>query len=65
MDNWSDFSSIQLLCTKLKNLKKVVVLWQRNKKNQLHSELHLIEEKMSEIFEKCPSQVFVQEDLIS
>jgi hypothetical protein len=63
MENWSDPSSIQLLCAKLKNLKKVVVLWQRDKKTQLQSELHHIEVKMAEIFEKCLSQVFVQEDM--
>jgi hypothetical protein len=55
MDNWADPSTIQFLCEKLKNLKKVVVLWQRDKKTQLQSELHHIEVKMAEIFEKCPS----------
>jgi hypothetical protein len=63
MENWSDPSSIQLLCAKMKNLKKAVVLWQRDKKAQLQSELHHIKVKMAKIFEKCPSQVFVQEDM--
>jgi len=63
MGNWSDPSSIQILCAKLKNLKQVVVLWHRDKKAQLQSELHHIEVKMAEIFEKCSSQVFVYEDM--
>jgi hypothetical protein len=63
MEYWSDGSSIHLLCAKLKKLKNVVVLWQLNKNMQNHSELLCIEQKMAEIFEKCPSQVFTLEEL--
>jgi hypothetical protein len=63
MANWLDSSPILLLCTKLRNLKKAVVHWQSDKKKQLHTKLLLIEQKMSEVFEKFPSQVFSQGDL--
>jgi hypothetical protein len=56
-------SSIQLLCSKLKNLKKAVILWQRDKKEQLQLDLLQIESKMAEIFDKCPTQIFDQVDM--
>jgi hypothetical protein len=63
MSHWSDSSSIQLLCSKLNNLKKAVISWQRDKKTQLQSELLQIESKMVVIFDKCLTQIFEQEDL--
>jgi hypothetical protein len=63
MDKWTDSSPTVLLCDKLKNLKKVVVQWQSDKKQQLHSDLLHIDFKMSELFAKCPSQVFKQDEL--
>jgi len=47
----------------LNNLKNALVLWKKDKKAQLQSDLYHIEVKMVEIFEKCPSQVFEQEDM--
>jgi Flp pilus assembly CpaE family ATPase len=63
MSHWSESSNIQLLCSKLKQLKKAVILWQREKKAQLQSDLLLIESRMADLFDKNPSQVFQQDDL--
>jgi hypothetical protein len=63
MKTWYNYSSIILLCKKLRNLKKVVILWQRNKKSHMHTELLHIGDKFTELFETFPSQVFAQEDL--
>jgi hypothetical protein len=63
MKSWTNNSSILLLCSKLKHLKGFVIQWQIAKKKQLLAELNFIELKLSEIFERCPSQIFEQEDL--
>jgi len=63
MNHWLNSSFIQLLCSKLKNLKKVVILWQRDKKAKLQSDLLQIESKMEEIFDKCSMHIFYQLDL--
>jgi hypothetical protein len=63
MKSWIDNSSILLLCSKLKHLKGSVIQWQIAKKKQLLAYLNFIEQKLSKIFERCPSQSFEQEDL--
>jgi hypothetical protein len=54
MENWSNDSLIHLLCAKLKKLKNNVILWHLNKNMQNRYEILCIEQKMVEIFEKCP-----------
>jgi hypothetical protein len=63
MSQWTDSSTIQLLCSKLKSLKRTVIHWQRDKKVQLQSEMLQIDSKIAEIFDKCLSQIFDQVDL--
>jgi hypothetical protein len=63
MIHWTYASTIQLLCSKLKCLKRIVIQWQRDKKLLLQSELLHIESKTAKIFDRCPSQIFDQVDL--
>jgi len=63
MRQWTNSSTIQLLCSKLNNLKRAVICWHRDKKVQLQSELLQIDSKKVVIFDKCLTQIFAQVDL--
>jgi hypothetical protein len=44
-------------------LKTFVIKWKTIKKKQLNADLISIEQQLFDLFEKCPSQIFEQEDL--
>ena len=44
-------------------MKTFVIKWKTIKKKQLNADLISIEQQLFDLFEKCPSQIFEQEDL--
>jgi len=52
-----------LFGAKLKKLQHIVSKWQMGKKQVLSIELKDVEQRISEVFDNCPSQNFTSSDL--
>jgi hypothetical protein len=62
METWRDSSAMKLMVIKLKKLKEVVIVWQKEKRKNLQEDLLTIEKNLEEVFLRCPSQIFSTEE---
>lgn len=59
---WKDISAMNLIVTKLKKLKEAVASWQKEKRKKIQAEYRDLEQNLTDVFQRYPSQIFTPED---